>query len=168
MPVDAHSLWAVHTSGAFVQHDLRLQPPPSRPLSLGAPPAVDREKPILGAPSGLQRAVDGVPRGTVAWDPSGNIVFVVHRDERFELPYDDVHPDLRAQVAARGMRYKSTGDPAVVGLPASQTLGTAAVPTADGFHVSGVRYVMDLALGRERLCELNAQVRTSLALCIGR
>ncbi|KZV97010.1 hypothetical protein EXIGLDRAFT_642556 [Exidia glandulosa HHB12029] len=157
VPADAHSLWAVHASGAFVQHDLRLQPSSSRPTTASRSSA-QKEKPILSAPGGLKRAIDEIPRGTVAWDPNGNIAFVAHREDRFELPYDDIHPEMRAQVNARGMRCKTTGDPAIVGLPMSQTLATASVPTADGFHVNGVRYVLDAALGKERLCELNAQI----------
>ncbi|EJD41071.1 hypothetical protein AURDEDRAFT_186730 [Auricularia subglabra TFB-10046 SS5] len=158
VPADAHSLWAIHASGAFVQHDLRSQPVSSRPSSVGS--KLSMSSASNQPASGLWRTVDDIPRGTVAWDPNGTIVFVAHKEDRFELPYDDVHPEQRPLITARGMRYKCPADPAISGLPPSQTLGTAVVPTAsaDGSGGGGVRYVLDLSVGRERVCELNAQI----------
>ncbi|KAH7102396.1 WD40-repeat-containing domain protein [Auriculariales sp. MPI-PUGE-AT-0066] len=201
-----HLLWAMHQSGAFVQHELRkLDVGRPRPTSFSSgrvnasgsagksPSALSRPEPlpsprtVIYSPSQLTRAlptdattppsvllrtIDTLPLATLSWSPQGMLVFGIHKalQARFAVPYDDVHPDLRPQLAARGFRYKLPTDSAIGQvLPSGETLGESAVPTSgDGVglaagegrtKVEAVRYVMDLSVGRERVCEINAQVR---------
>ncbi|KAL1747561.1 hypothetical protein HDZ31DRAFT_80400 [Schizophyllum fasciatum] len=59
------ALWAQHTSGAFVQYDLRE----------------------------CTRPLDAIPRVAAAWEPAGSLALVADHPDRWEVPYDDVSPE---------------------------------------------------------------------------
>ncbi|KIP08502.1 hypothetical protein PHLGIDRAFT_34968, partial [Phlebiopsis gigantea 11061_1 CR5-6] len=86
---DSHTIWAQHFSGTFSQLDLRTS----------------------------TRPVDAIPRTAVSWDAQGCLLFVADRPKRWEVPYDDVHPDKKATVKRKP---KALGDK--VYLPSSQTM----------------------------------------------
>ncbi|TRM56232.1 hypothetical protein BD626DRAFT_441257 [Schizophyllum amplum] len=59
------ALWAQHTSGTFVQYDLRE----------------------------CTRPLDAIPRVAAAWDPAGSLALVTDCPNPWEVPYDDVSPE---------------------------------------------------------------------------
>ncbi|KAL1761750.1 hypothetical protein FB107DRAFT_200662 [Schizophyllum commune] len=59
------ALWTQHTSGAFVQYDLRE----------------------------CTRPLDTIPRVAAAWEPAGSLALVTDRPDPWEVPYDDVSPE---------------------------------------------------------------------------
>ncbi|EIN06922.1 hypothetical protein PUNSTDRAFT_136739 [Punctularia strigosozonata HHB-11173 SS5] len=132
---DSHALWASHASGAFSQLDVRQS----------------------------ATVVDAVPRNAMAFDPAGNVVFVADKPERWEVPYDDVDPELRPVVARQRGKLKALGDPAY--RCETQDLGivadTSAVHESTTFAALARGYSLDVAnagADRRPLCERNAQV----------
>ncbi|KAM5544402.1 hypothetical protein V8D89_002062 [Ganoderma adspersum] len=64
---DSHALWALHQSGTFSQLDLRQ----------------------------CRKPLDAITRSAVSWNTSGSIAFVTDRPKRWEIPYDDVDPEVK-------------------------------------------------------------------------
>lgn len=97
---DSHALWVQHASGTFAQVDLRRS----------------------------VRPIDAVPRVALSWnvgidgDTDGTLVFVSDRRARWEVPYDDVHPDKRHVLLERKLKHKCLGDRPR--MPILQTMGT--------------------------------------------
>ncbi|KIK44198.1 hypothetical protein CY34DRAFT_647319 [Suillus luteus UH-Slu-Lm8-n1] len=97
---DSHALWVQHASGTFAQVDLRRS----------------------------VRPIDAVPRVALSWnvgidgDTDGTLVFVSDRRARWEVPYDDVHPDKRHVLLERKLKLKCLGDRPR--MPVLQTMGT--------------------------------------------
>ncbi|KAG2751139.1 hypothetical protein P692DRAFT_20918426 [Suillus brevipes Sb2] len=97
---DSHALWVQHASGTFAQVDLRRS----------------------------VRPIDAVPRVALSWnvgidgDTNGTLVFVSDRRARWEVPYDDVHPDKRHVLLERKLKHKCLGDRPR--MPVLQTMGT--------------------------------------------
>lgn len=97
---DSHALWVQHASGTFAQVDLRRS----------------------------VRPIDAVPRVALSWnvgidgDTDGTLVFVSDRRARWEVPYDDVHPDKRHVLLERKLKHKCLGDRPR--MPVLQTMGT--------------------------------------------
>ncbi|KAI8974589.1 hypothetical protein BD414DRAFT_498136 [Trametes punicea] len=63
---DSHALWALHQSGTFSQFDLRQS----------------------------RKPLDAIPRSALSWNTTGSIAFVTDRPKRWEVPYDDVDPEV--------------------------------------------------------------------------
>ncbi|EPQ54919.1 WD40 repeat-like protein [Gloeophyllum trabeum ATCC 11539] len=101
---DSHALWAHHASGAFAQLDVRNA---TRPL-------------------------DAVPRAALSWHARGALAFAVDRGGAGtgEVPFDDVHPDVRELARERGGRLKALGDPPYY--PATQAVGAVVVGEGEG------------------------------------
>ncbi|KAI1785177.1 hypothetical protein LXA43DRAFT_929347 [Ganoderma leucocontextum] len=87
---DSHALWALHQSGTFSQLDLRQ----------------------------CRKPLDAIARSAVSWNTSGSIAFVIDRPKRWEIPYDDVDPEVKKTQA------KALGDARYQ--PATQNVGTFA------------------------------------------
>lgn len=58
----SHAMWTQHTNGAFSQFDLRE----------------------------VTKPLDSIPRVSAAWDATGSLAFVVDKQDRWEVPYDDM------------------------------------------------------------------------------
>ncbi|KAI0741856.1 hypothetical protein C8Q80DRAFT_1196599 [Daedaleopsis nitida] len=86
---DSHALWALHSSGTFSQLDLRQAHQP----------------------------LDAIPRSAISWNTSGSIAFVTDRPRRWEVPYDDIDPDLAKDKSPA----KALGNPPY--RPATQNVG---------------------------------------------
>ncbi|KAG2123096.1 hypothetical protein DEU56DRAFT_745653 [Suillus clintonianus] len=97
---DSHALWVQHASGTFAQVDLRRS----------------------------VRPIDAVPRVALSWnvgvdgDTDGTLAFVSDKRARWEVPYDDIHPDKRHVLPERKLKLKSLGDKPR--MPVLQTMGT--------------------------------------------
>ncbi|KAG1883918.1 hypothetical protein F4604DRAFT_1648655 [Suillus subluteus] len=97
---DSHALWVQHASGTFAQVDLRRS----------------------------VRPIDAVPRMALSWnvgvdgDTDGTLAFVSDRRARWEVPYDDIHPDKRHVLLERKLKHKCLGDKPR--MPVLQTMGT--------------------------------------------
>ncbi|KAI0372640.1 WD40 repeat-like protein [Pilatotrama ljubarskyi] len=86
---DSHALWAVHSSGTFSQLDLRQS----------------------------RKPLDAIPRSAISWSTSGSIAFVTDRPKRWEVPYDDIDPEMAKDKAPA----KGLGD--LPYLPTTQNVG---------------------------------------------
>ncbi|PFH49423.1 hypothetical protein AMATHDRAFT_147687 [Amanita thiersii Skay4041] len=137
---DSHAIWAQHTSGAFSQFDLR-----------------DVTKPI-----------DNIPRVALSWEISGSLAFVSDRKYAFEVPYDDIRPDLESIAEKQRIRTKNLGDETVQ--PSLQTLGIQSLlrasPGLEAFKRLAKRYVIN-GEDRRSMCLKNAQVCIAAAAEIG-
>ncbi|KAG2341601.1 hypothetical protein BDR05DRAFT_888115 [Suillus weaverae] len=97
---DSHALLVQHASGTFAQVDLRRS----------------------------VRPIDAVPRVALSWnvgvdgDTDGTLAFVSDRRARWEVPYDDIHPDKRHVLLERKLKPKCLGDKPR--MPVLQTMGT--------------------------------------------
>ncbi|KAF8885529.1 hypothetical protein BD779DRAFT_1533641 [Infundibulicybe gibba] len=87
---DSHAVWAQHTSGTFSQIDLRQ----------------------------CTRPLDAIPRVSAVWEASGSMAFVAGRRPRWEVPYDDINPDMKET----NVKAKALGDSCEIRL--SQSIGT--------------------------------------------
>ncbi|KAG1837022.1 hypothetical protein C8R48DRAFT_782829 [Suillus tomentosus] len=73
------------------------------------------------------RPIDAVPRVTLSWnvgvdgDTDGTLAFVSDRRARWEVPYDDIHPDKRRVLSERKLKLKCLGDKPR--MPVLQTMG---------------------------------------------
>ncbi|KAJ3511977.1 hypothetical protein NLJ89_g3787 [Agrocybe chaxingu] len=132
---DAHAIWAQHASGTFSQFDLR-----------------DTTKPL-----------DAVPRVAATWEATGSIAFVVDRKERWEVPYDDIHPDQRAALELRKHPIKALGDPSA--RVTSQVAATYAhdftTENLETFTTLARRYVFE-GRDRQEICAYNSGVALSV------
>jgi hypothetical protein len=63
---DPHTIWAQHSSGTFSQLDLRHSFKP----------------------------IDAIPRTSVTWEAGGSLAFLSGRQNRWEVPFDDVYVTL--------------------------------------------------------------------------
>ncbi|KAG9315433.1 hypothetical protein JVU11DRAFT_3043 [Chiua virens] len=104
---DSHALFAQHASGTFTQVDLRYSHPP----------------------------IDAVPRVALSWNAvdgvDGALAFVADKRRRWEVPYDDIHPDRRSLLIDRRSRLKKLGDKSRV--PSLQNMGMyVRVPPSEG------------------------------------
>ncbi|KAF9532667.1 hypothetical protein CPB83DRAFT_867467 [Crepidotus variabilis] len=79
----SHAMWTQHTNGAFSQFDLRE----------------------------VTKPLDSIPRVSAAWDATGSLAFVVDKQDRWEVPYDDINPNIRSKPDIRYPRSKTLGDP---------------------------------------------------------
>ncbi|KAF8982530.1 hypothetical protein BDQ17DRAFT_1394052 [Cyathus striatus] len=77
------TIWTQHTSGMFMQLDLRTCTAP----------------------------LESIPRVALAWEASGAMAFVSDKRPKWEVPYDDMNPEQRFQPSQRKL-VKSLGDPA--------------------------------------------------------
>ncbi|KAG8897666.1 hypothetical protein FRC00_003959, partial [Tulasnella sp. 408] len=84
------ALWATYSNGTLVQHDLRE----------------------------CHRALDGLPRSALAWDPSGAVTWAAEAVSSSEVPYDDI-----------GWKEKTPADPDYNA--ANQTVATVTLPLFD-------------------------------------
>ncbi|KAH7915025.1 hypothetical protein BJ138DRAFT_998811, partial [Hygrophoropsis aurantiaca] len=144
---DSHAMWAQHSSGTFSQIDLR-----------------NSAKPI-----------DAIPRASLTWSIHGNggnyegndegsLAFVTDKGGRWEIPYDDVHPEKRHLMRERKVNVKTLGDAS--GIPGQQSLGTfAPTPKATdtgedrdnhAFAMLARRYAIDCS-DRINMCSVNAE-----------
>ncbi|KAH9481800.1 GATOR complex protein WDR24 [Psilocybe cubensis] len=127
---DSHAIWAQHTSGSFSQIDLR-----------------DATKPI-----------DAIPRVATTWEATGSMAFVVDKADRWEVPYDDIHPERKNVVDLPKPSTKALGDPTFK--QSTQTIGTFSDFTdtdLETFTTLARRYLFE---GRTRkdICAYNAGV----------
>ena len=56
------AIWTQHTSGAFMQFDLRE----------------------------VTRPLDAIPRAAISWEATGSMAFIVDKKEPWEVPFDDM------------------------------------------------------------------------------
>ncbi|KAJ7109490.1 hypothetical protein C8R44DRAFT_289695 [Mycena epipterygia] len=128
---DSHAIWAAHSSGMFSQIDLR-----------------EATKPI-----------DAIPRMAAAWEASGSLAFVADRKVRWEVPYDDIRPGFHPTTEERKRKLvKSLGDDPC--RPDTQTVGIYAsesLPDDIEMFTKLARGYIFEGMGRETLCEMNAQ-----------
>ncbi|KAL0945856.1 hypothetical protein HGRIS_012140 [Hohenbuehelia grisea] len=128
---DANALWALHSSGAFSQIDVRNS----------------------------ARPIDAVSRVATSWQPGGSLAFVTDRPGRFEIPYDDITPSKRAIAEERRIKFKALGD--LTHVPNSQNMGVyhddLATNELEIFEVLARGYIYE---GKDRvsICETNADV----------
>ncbi|KAG6375919.1 hypothetical protein JVT61DRAFT_2787 [Boletus reticuloceps] len=136
---DSHALLVQHASGTFAQVDLRHS----------------------------HRPIDAVPRVALSWNAvdgvDGALAFVADKRGKWEVPYDDVHPDRRSFVVDRRSRIKTLGDKRRV--PGLQNMGmyVHVPPSADAGPDVFVRlakgYVVpDKSRKKKEVCALNAEV----------
>ncbi|KAF8638431.1 hypothetical protein AX17_002213 [Amanita inopinata Kibby_2008] len=128
---DSDAMWAQHSSGAFSQFDLR-----------------DAIKPIYS-----------IPRVALTWDARGSIVFVSDRKFKHEVPYDDIHPDMRVKAEKQNMYIKALGDEPTQ--PLLQVIGTQhlqhAASCPEAFKQLAMKYVVT-GENRKLICLQNAQL----------
>ncbi|KAF9235674.1 hypothetical protein BU15DRAFT_89510 [Melanogaster broomeanus] len=95
---DSHALLVQHSSGMFAQIDLRHS----------------------------NRPIDSVPRVSLSWNavdgPDGALAFVTDKRGRWEVPYDDIHPEKRSLLLERKLKPKALGDK--IRVPGLQNMGT--------------------------------------------
>ncbi|KAG1739394.1 uncharacterized protein EDB91DRAFT_1134938 [Suillus paluster] len=138
---DSHALWVQHASGTFAQVDLRRS----------------------------VRPVDAVPRVALSWhvgvngDTDGTLAFVSDRRTRWEVPYDDIHPDKRHVLPERKLKLKCLGDKPR--MPFLQNMGTYVCGRLRNTETGGLfehlarKYLVEFD-GRNRaaVCKANAEV----------
>lgn len=129
--VDAHTLWGLHSTGVFVQHDLRLssssmlptqrsrkssQASPSLSIArldkvrtvdmpsserlVGSSPSLRTKYlslPLHNSLGGeaqtqtfLGKTIDATPRVSLSWNVKEMLASLLHREEKWEIPYDDM------------------------------------------------------------------------------
>ncbi|KAF8441042.1 hypothetical protein L210DRAFT_3645285 [Boletus edulis BED1] len=136
---DSHALLVQHASGTFAQVDLRHS----------------------------HRPIDAIPRVALSWNAvdgvDGALAFVADKRGKWEVPYDDVHPDRRSFVVDRRSRIKTLGDKRRV--PGLQNMGVYVdVPQSadtgpDVFVRLAKGYVVpDKSRKKKEVCALNAEV----------
>ncbi|KAI6119652.1 hypothetical protein EDD17DRAFT_1605846 [Pisolithus thermaeus] len=136
---DSHALWAQHSSGTFAQIDLRSS----------------------------NRPIDTITRVALSWSvrhsTDGALTFVTDKTARWEVPYDDLHPNKRALLSERKLRAKCLGDESR--MPARQCLGTytrispSVTLEQDTFLRLAKKYrVPDNLSQRKEACTQNAEV----------
>ncbi|KAF8553639.1 hypothetical protein OG21DRAFT_1485291 [Imleria badia] len=136
---DSHALLVQHASGTFAQIDLRHS----------------------------HRPIDAVPRVALSWNAvdgsDGALAFVADKRGKWEVPYDDVHPERRALVTDRKSKIKALGDKRRV--PCLQNMGmyVRAPPSGntapDAFVRLAKGYVVpDKSEKKKEVCSLNAEV----------
>lgn len=137
---DSHGLWVQHASGTFAQVDLRRS----------------------------VRPIDAVPRVALSWnvgvdgDTDGTLAFVSDRRARWEVPYDDIHPDKRHVLSERKLKLKCLGDKPR--MPVLQTLGMYVrgglrdTESGGSFEHLARKYLVE-SDGRNRtaVCKVNAE-----------
>ncbi|KAG0696924.1 hypothetical protein DFH29DRAFT_812461 [Suillus ampliporus] len=142
---DSHALWVQHASGTFAQVDLRRS----------------------------VRPIDAVPRMALSWnvgvdgDTDGTLAFVSDKRARWEVPYDDIHPDKRSLLPERKLKLKCLGDKPRI--PVLQNMGTyvrgGLRDTESGglFEHLARKYLVE-SDGRNRaaVCKANAEVSASI------
>ncbi|KAI0082042.1 hypothetical protein K474DRAFT_1671564 [Panus rudis PR-1116 ss-1] len=128
---DPHALWAQHVSGSFSQFDLRQM---SKPL-------------------------DAVTKVATTWDATGSMFFVADKPRRWEIPYDDIHPDRWNTARERKAKLKALGDKPYV--PVSQTMGmvgtTGLLDDMETFVELAKGYIFQ-GPDRKQICSHNAEV----------
>ncbi|KAI9063837.1 hypothetical protein FKP32DRAFT_1571226 [Trametes sanguinea] len=124
---DSHALWALHSSGTFSQLDLRQ----------------------------CRKPLDAIPRSAISWNTTGSIAFVTDRPKRWEVPYDDIDPDM----AKDKPPVKGLGDRPF--RPATQNVGAFAPDGA----AEDLEMIEKLARGyiyegkeKRLLCAYNAEI----------
>ncbi|KAG2077771.1 hypothetical protein BDR04DRAFT_1064549 [Suillus decipiens] len=138
---DSHALWVQHASGTFAQVDLRRS----------------------------VRPIDAVPRVALSWnvgidgDTDGTLAFVSDRRARWEIPYDDIHPDKRQVLPERKLKLKCLGDRPR--MPALQTMGTYVRGGLRNTESGGLfehlarKYLIESdGKNRTAVCKVNAEV----------
>ncbi|KAG8214830.1 hypothetical protein J3R82DRAFT_9979 [Butyriboletus roseoflavus] len=136
---DSHAVLVQHASGTFAQIDLRHS----------------------------HRPIDAVPRVSLSWNSvngsDGALAFVADKRCKWEVPYDDVHPDRRSLFADRKSRLKALGDKSRV--PGLQNMGmyVSAPPSEntgpDVFVRLAKGYVVpEKPAKKKEVCALNAEV----------
>ncbi|KAH0832273.1 hypothetical protein J3R83DRAFT_13266 [Lanmaoa asiatica] len=136
---DSHALFVQHASGTFAQIDLR-----------------DSHRPI-----------DAVPRVALSWNAvdgsEGALAFVAGKCGKWEVPYDDIHPDRLSLLANRRSRLKALGDKSRI--PSLQNMGmyVHSPPSEntgpDVFARLAKGYVVpEKPTKKKEVCALNAEV----------
>ncbi|KAJ3993255.1 hypothetical protein F5050DRAFT_1578031 [Lentinula boryana] len=126
-----NTLWTQHGSGMFSQLDLR-----------------DTTKPV-----------EAIPRVSLTSDASGSLTFVTSSANRWEIPYDDIRPDVLKLANRSGIKQKGIGDPILQNT--SQITGSL-----DGLEDDNLQTFVQLAKtyviegdDRQKICSSNAQVK---------
>lgn len=141
-------IWAQHSSGTFMQHDLR----------------------------NVVKPLDAVSRNSIAWDGTGSITFVGERRNPSEIPFDEEVPDMRtpSTFASTGSseyfghikpKRKYLGGPKYK--PYAQKLGAVTLPLEAHHHeifVELARTYMFEGPDRPKICIHNQQVSDYLPL----
>ncbi|OSD00134.1 hypothetical protein PYCCODRAFT_1414786 [Trametes coccinea BRFM310] len=124
---DSHALWALHSSGTFSQLDLRQ----------------------------CRKPLDAIPRSAISWNTTGSIAFVTDRPKRWEIPYDDIDPEMNKDKPP----VKGLGDRPF--RPATQNVGAFAPDGAP----EDLEMIEKLARGyiyegkeKRLLCAYNAEI----------
>lgn len=135
---DSHSIWTQHSSGMFAQIDLRTS----------------------------ARPIDGVPRVALSWNvgetKDGSLAFITDRKVRYEVPYDDVHPEKLSLLFDRKLKLKGLGD--VSRMPGMQCIGTYARSSSSESSESNTfsrlakQYFVPENPGQSNSCGLNAEI----------
>ncbi|GAW01415.1 wd repeat-containing protein 24 [Lentinula edodes] len=127
---DPNTLWTQHGSGMFSQLDLR-----------------DATKPI-----------DAIPQVSLTSNASGSLTFVSSSASRWEIPYDDIRPEVLKRAIKYGIKQKGIGD--TVFQNTSQVIGTL-----DGLAFDSLQTFVHLAKtyviegeDRRKICSSNAQI----------
>ncbi|KAJ3890938.1 hypothetical protein GG344DRAFT_48434 [Lentinula edodes] len=129
---DPNTLWTQHGSGMFSQLDLR-----------------DATKPV-----------DAIPRVSLTSNASGSLTFVSSLASRWEIPYDDIRPEVLKRATKYGIKQKGIGD--TVFQNTSQVIGTL-----DGLAFDSLQTFVHLAKtyviegeDRRKICSSNAQEKS--------
>ncbi|KAF9220562.1 hypothetical protein BS17DRAFT_787288 [Gyrodon lividus] len=136
---DSHALLVQYSSGIFAQIDLRHS----------------------------ARPIDTVSRVALSWNTvdgtDGALAFVVDKIRKWEVPYDDIHPQKRSLLPERKLKFKALGDK--IHIPGLQNMGTyVRTPLHDS---NAPALFVSLAKGyvvpenptqRKEVCSLNAEV----------
>ncbi|KAI6035715.1 hypothetical protein EDC04DRAFT_3114826 [Pisolithus marmoratus] len=136
---DSHALWAQHSSGTFAQIDLRSS----------------------------NRPIDAITRVAVSWSirhsADGTLMFVTDKTARWEVPYDDVHPNKCSLLSERKLKAKCLGDESR--MPGKQSLGTyiRISPSVTSEHDAFIRLakkyrVPENTNQRKEACAQNAEI----------
>ncbi|KIJ61068.1 hypothetical protein HYDPIDRAFT_97184 [Hydnomerulius pinastri MD-312] len=136
---DSHALLVQHSSGSFAQIDLRQS----------------------------ARPIDAIPRVALSWNAAdgadGALAFVADKRARWEVPYDDIHPDKRPLLPERKLKPKALGDKGRV--PGLQNMGTyVRAPQSENtetdlFGRLAKGYVIPKQPAQRReACSLNAEI----------
>ncbi|KAF5368038.1 hypothetical protein D9758_004483 [Tetrapyrgos nigripes] len=127
---DSHAIWAQHSTGMFSQIDLR-----------------DTIRPI-----------DAIPRATVAWEASGSLTFVADPQREWEVPYDDLLPEVKQEAKSKGRTVKQLGDPVYSGFSRGIGVhyGEDALFKLEMFTNLARRYIIE-GEDRAQTCAVNAE-----------
>ncbi|KAG2139627.1 uncharacterized protein EDB93DRAFT_1298463, partial [Suillus bovinus] len=138
---DSHALWVQHASGTFAQVDLRRS----------------------------VRPIDAVPRVALSWnvgvdgDTNGTLAFVSDRRARWEVPYDDIHPDKRQALSEGKLKLKCLGNKPR--MPVLQTMGMYVRGGLRNTESGGLfehlarKYLVESdGMNRAAVCKVNAEV----------